>query len=74
MNIDTAREIVKTLKSDGFDEAELREEYSGRGMYGKTTAGIVIDTIGFVYYAMGRLNLEFVELREDNMGLRMIVY
>lgn len=73
MDIEDAKQIVEFLEEEG-DEAELREEYSGRGMFGKTTTGIVIDTIGFVYYAMGRLQLEFAHLRTDNMGLRMIVY
>lgn len=73
MDIEDAKQIVEFLEEEG-DEVTLREKYSGRGMYGKTTAGIVIDTIGFVYYAMGRLDLEFVELREDNMGRSMIVY
>lgn len=73
MDIEDAKQIVKFLEEDDA-EVSLREGYSGRGMYGKTTAGIVVDTIGFVYYAMGRLGLEFVELREDNMGLSYIVY
>ena len=47
-----AETLVQALEDEGID-AELREDYSGRGMYGKTTAGVVFDgDIGGVLQAV----------------------
>lgn len=52
MNRELAEALVQALEDEGID-AELREDYSGRGMYGKTTAGVVFDgDIGGVLQAV----------------------
>lgn len=45
MLLETAKLIVASAEDMGY-EIELRESYSGRGMYGKTTVGIVCDSLG----------------------------
>ena len=40
MELDTARCIVEVAENHDI-YLDLREDYSGRGMYGKTTAGVV---------------------------------
>jgi hypothetical protein len=45
MNIELARLLKNICEDVGNQECEIREDYSGRGMYGKTTAGIVIDSV-----------------------------
>ena len=42
MYLEFAKAIVEVLEDEGV-EVELREGYSGRGMYGRMTTGIVID-------------------------------
>lgn len=49
MEYKVAEAIVQEMENNGVD-AEIRESYSGRGMYGKTTTGIVCDdpvVVGF---------------------------
>lgn len=46
MDLRVAKLIVKTAEDEGLDGVSLHENYSGRGMYGKTTAGIVCDSDG----------------------------
>ena len=75
----------------GDDEGlTLREDYSGRGMYGEKTAGVVgnlsefLVAIAYVGITMGKDGIdenecyEFVEaiskLETDNMGRQMIFY
>ena len=53
MDVKVAQKIVGILDNMGV-EAEIYEDYSGRGMYGKTTTGIVCDAgksamIGYAY-------------------------
>lgn len=45
MNIELARLLKNICEDVGNQECEIREEYSGRGMMGRTTAGIVIDSV-----------------------------
>lgn len=42
MNVEQATLLAEALEEAGHDTS-VREEYSGRGMYGKTTAAIVTD-------------------------------
>lgn len=48
-------DLKSMLENGGLHEYELREGYSGRGMNGKTCAGIVIDVdqLPRVYFAIG---------------------
>lgn len=50
MNIEHARLIVAAAEETGI-EAELREDYSGRGMYGRKTAGVVMSGMAFAQMA-----------------------
>lgn len=42
MKIEQANFIKDALEFVG-EEASIREDYSGRGMFGKTTVGVVVD-------------------------------
>lgn len=61
----------------------IRENYSGRGMYGKTTFAIVTDSVSDLIPALLRQAQEDPEsmpdfstfvLRQDNMGLGIVLY
>lgn len=47
MDKELAEKLVEMLNNEG-DEAEVYEGYSGRGMYGKTTTGVVCDGLGLL--------------------------
>lgn len=66
---------------------EVREAYSGRGMLGKYTAGVVVGDIGEMFQEFVRnaadivteadsreINLGDFRLRWDGMGRQIIVY
>lgn len=87
MNRDTAELIVEALHNYGEDEAELYEDYSGRGMYGRNTTGVVVENTGAILPAVVeylRDNVceecdwdgipDFESMRLDNLGLSYIVY
>lgn len=88
MKVEIARKIVEAVEDSGSgNEVELRENYSGRGMFGKQTAGVVgslsdiIGAIAAVAFEMGNHGDDEVEflremrrLRTDNMGHNIIVY
>ena len=42
MDLKLAEMLVQVCEDEGLD-VRLRESYSGRGMYGKDTAGVVIE-------------------------------
>lgn len=46
-----AEAIVEAMEEQGH-EASVREGYSGRGMFGKETTGIVADSVGTVMRAI----------------------
>ena len=46
-----AEAIVEAMEEQGY-EASVREGYSGRGMFGKETTGIVTDSVGTVIQAI----------------------
>jgi hypothetical protein len=86
MKLEHAKLIVNAANDMGA-EVTLRENYSGRGMYGKTTAGVV-GTLGDVTksiaYAASLLTeddpdkveefIENMDLAWDNMGKELILY
>lgn len=41
MKLEVAEALVQVLDDEGI-EADLRESYNGRGMFDKTTAGVVL--------------------------------
>lgn len=93
MDLELAETLVQVLEDDGI-EARLEESYSGRGMYGKTTAGVVLDgSLADVIRAVINNATCFIQeeeepieffdlserfsvgnLRQDSMGLGMIIY
>ena len=73
MKLEHAKKIVTHIENELDEEARIYENYSGRGMFGKTTAGVVARSIGVIHQAMGELKLRF-RTSQDNMGLSYIVY
>lgn len=82
MDIDVAKELV-----DWNPDLQLREDYSGRAMYGRQTAAIVADSDHEFYEAVDAINQERVNndgydaelisvanIRKDNMGLSFVYY
>lgn len=81
------RDVAERLEDLGY-EADVREHYSGQGMYGDTTVGIVTDAFSTLVGAMVAISmqeaeenwnsldiLECIPNLSDNMGrVRMIYY
>jgi hypothetical protein len=66
-----AERMVEAIENEG-GEASIRDEYSGRGMYGRTTCAVVAESRGELYAAAGIENVR--NIRIDNMGRRFIAY
>ncbi len=73
------------LMNDSGEEARLYEDYSGRGMFGEMTTGVVCSSINKLLMVVIANASEFVDgdgyeifpyqsLKTDNLGLRTIVY
>lgn len=88
MEIKHAKAIEQAAQ-DHYFEINLREDYSGRAMYGETTAGLVGDfgeimaCAVLVAFELGEegddqgleeLTEDLRNLRTDNMGMSMIIY
>ena len=84
MDINTAKYIVEIAERIGED-LSLYEGYSGRGMFGETTAAVVgyrgdLDrTIAHIVESNDSEGRAFVaklmrRIRQDNMGKQMIFY
>jgi len=76
MNKDQAEKVCDILTS-GFYEATIREEYSGRGMYGETCLGIVYDGSPVKFgAACVESGVEYRDLptRQDSMGKYSQIY
>jgi hypothetical protein len=74
MELETVREIHEALKKKGVSST-IAEGYSGRGMYGKTTTGLVIndsEDAFFTIQVMGDFGVH--DARTDNMGKGIIYY
>lgn len=72
MKLSNAQKVVEYLAGEGV-EAEVYEDYSGRNMYGKTTAAVLCDETHEVMWAMGELGIRD-SMKVDNLGKRWIVY
>jgi hypothetical protein len=65
--MDQAKRLVRTLKGRNPDtKAHIYEGYSGRGMYGEKTTGVVVGA-----YEYDRQKSKF---RSDNLGFDFIIY
>lgn len=79
--LDIYNEACAVLRGEHI-EAEVHENYSGRGMYGSTTHGITTGASGVmvgwaVTMACQDRDVEptdFLPERSDNMGFQMIYY
>jgi hypothetical protein len=45
MTIEQAKFLKRVTEDCGNQECDIRETYSGRGMYGRETVGIVVDSL-----------------------------
>lgn len=76
MHIKVAEAVVEAIKNMGA-EADVCENYSGRGMNGEETAGIVTNepaaVIGWIMYDLGYA-IEDIPVREDLLGFYKIYY
>jgi len=73
----------EALDNDGVSPVEIRDGYSGRGMYGEQTFAIVVDDVCDLIPALLRQAQEDPEsvpdfslfkLRQDSMGLGIVLY
>ena len=54
-------EFLKSASEHAGNECDVHEEYSGRGMYGKTTHGVVVDS-------MSQLLSDVIDYVRANIG------
>ena len=78
MQLEHAQMILEEI--EGLDIGEcLYEDYSGRGMYGKTTAAVVADQAFTVFEAIGRLKErgelpDTLKAQVDSLGRGYVIY
>lgn len=73
-----AEHIVNACNNEGV-EARLYENYSGRGMYGKTTMGVVVESLEDVLKAVINCSYSLKGygvdcIRSDSLGRNIIIY
>jgi len=78
MTLDQAHKIVRLLEDAGVDGVEVREEYSGRCMYGKTCVALYCDVdcwteVGWACGVLG-MTLREVPSRSDALGTGVVLY
>ena len=86
MNKDLALAIVDAINNNGGD-ANIYEDYSGRGMYGQPTTGVVVESGDIIAsiinhsdlftgqeYCPGEPLYHIRSIREDSLGLATIYY
>ena len=75
MKLAHAKAIVEELETEGID-ATVREDYSGRGMYGRETAAVSTRYSEDIFATIGVLGLRLrrSSLNVDSMGLGRVVY
>lgn len=85
MNIEQAKFLKECIEHSGED-CEVSLNYSGRGMYGRETIGVIVDddaalltqVIQYIKDAWADITPEsipdFSSFRRDNMGRRIILY
>jgi hypothetical protein len=72
MELKTAKRIVAKLNENDI-EASLYEGYSGRAMFGDTTAGVSLDSHYNLEQAK-RLCRGLTKCRQDQLGRGVILY
>jgi hypothetical protein len=87
MKVEHAQLLMQAAEEEHID-AVAHDDYSGRGMYGKTTAAVVVPDVPCLMAMVGRAVLaaqrdngdpdDFIEatrsFRTDSLGMDMIVY
>jgi hypothetical protein len=77
MNQEDATVLASVIQNMGY-QAEVYDDYSGRGMFGGTTAGVVTDMSKELAESAAEDMLDdpepFQDLRQDSMGLSLILY
>lgn len=78
MDIEQAEQVAAYMDYNMGLRVEVRENYSGRGMYGGEVPALVYEagdelSIGVAFEALG-FDTEDMPRRFDNMGLRFITY
>ena len=78
MNIEQAEQVADYMEYTMGVSVEVREAYSGRGMYGEEVPAFVYNpgdelAIGAAFEALG-FDTEDAPRRFDSMGLRAIIY
>lgn len=76
------KHVIAALEDAGLEQEALREDYSGRGMYGKECPGLVGSRKEFVRFYIrlaAQIGADEAEdlanaAREDSMGREEIVY
>ncbi len=68
-NLKKAQEVAAQ-----FEGADVREDYSGRGMYGQTCIGIVCEESDLEEVVAAARKKGFKGYSTDNMGKSIIVY
>lgn len=58
--IDMKKEIAELIVEHSYD-MDIREEYSGRGMFGGATTAIVCDNEKYFYEAIGELYMKMIK-------------
>ena len=83
MDLKEAKLIVETLRDNGVEGVRLSEDYSGRFMYGRTTAAVLIDHISqlaLMGWAAAQCEAQSITImnieawRMDNMGRGYVIY
>jgi len=69
LTVKLIEDAVEKLREDGI-KAEIVDDYSGRGMFGKTCYGVVTDEPD----SLIRMTMDHGSEKIDNMGLDFIVY
>jgi len=65
MDRELAETLVQALEDEGYD-VSLYESYSGRGMYGKETSGVVLNDCGITEALSAVINNATMFIAEEN--------
>ena len=65
----TRRELTDALEAAGLNEYEIREDYSGRSMYGADCFGVTVEASNerYVYAALG-YTMGYAEAEDGDMS------
>jgi len=76
MKLEYAKQIVEVLTEVEGIDASIDENYSGRGMYGRTTASVSTRYSEDVFATAAAIGIKLRrrDLNVDSMGLGKVVY